>query len=89
MIAITLVTACGGGGGGTESTSFASTDQTPGQVSTDSTPSTDAPDATKPATPMSNFEYITQRQEPLWSDLVDSSFADLDNISGPADINAA
>ena len=89
MIAISLITACGGGGGGTESTSVASTDQTPGQMSTDSTPSTDAPDVTEPATPMSNFEYITQRQEPLWSDLVDASFADLDNISGPADINAA
>ena len=86
MIVIALVSACGGGGGGdTASTDVASTDQ-----ATDvSSPSTDAPAVTEPAAPLSDFDYVTQREEPLWSDLVDTSFADLDNISGPVEINAA
>jgi hypothetical protein len=86
MIVVTLVSACGGGGGGNSaSTDVTSTDQ----VTDVSSPSTEAPVVTEPATSMPAFDYITQREEPLWSDLVDVSFADFDNISGSVEINAA
>lgn len=86
IIVITLVSACGGGGGGdTASTDVASTDQ----VTDVSSPSTEAPAVTEPVTSMSAFDYITQREDPLWSDLVDATYADFDNISGSVAINAA
>lgn len=83
---VVVLAACGGGGDGSESPSVTdtpSTDSVAGTPTTDATETTDAPVA------QSIYDVLTAREEPLWSDVVDGAYADLDNIEGSAAVNEA
>lgn len=50
---------------------------------------TEAPAVTEPAPSGSAFDIVTARDEQLWSEVVDGTFADFDTMSGSATLNEA
>ncbi|MFM8846491.1 MAG: hypothetical protein ACKOHN_00360, partial [Actinomycetota bacterium] len=85
-IVIALATACGGGGDSTSApTTDAATTEAPGGDAT----STDAPTTTEAESAMSTYDFITAREEPLWSEVVDGDYANFDTMSGATTLNEA
>ena len=94
VAALVLLAACGGGG---ESDSAPATD-TPDVVTTEApleeSASTDAPVVTEapvsePTSGGTAFEIVTAREDQLWSEVVDGTYADFDTMSGADVLNEA
>lgn len=85
VIVLGFVGACGGGG---NSEPAPTSDVTTTEMSTEA-PSTEAPVVTEPPVATSAYDFITAREEPLWSEVVDGTYADFDSLSGAANLNEA
>lgn len=85
-IVIALVSACGGGG---DSPSAPATDAASTEAPGGDTASTEAPTTTEAELAVSAYDFITAREEPLWSEVVDGDYANFDAMSGAATLNEA
>lgn len=92
---LALLAACGGGGGSdssseTESSVVETTEAVAKETETTDVPVvTDAPVVTEPAASGSDFDIVTAREDQLWSEVVDGTYADFDTMSGPDALNEA
>lgn len=95
VAALVLLAACGGGGESDSApatdTPEASTAESQGEesASTEAPVVTEAPAVTEPAPSGTPFEIVTAREDQLWSDVVDGTYADFDTMSGADVLNEA